>query len=152
MLKIILHPNPILRKKSLNVANISDKKIQELVPEMMETMIMSNGVGLAAPQIGQNIRLLVAKYKDKNLVVINPIITHKSILKEWDEEGCLSIPNKYGQVRRPKNITVEFFDVQGQKQILKAKGLLARIIQHEIDHLDGILFIDTAKDITDIIY
>ena len=152
MLKIILHPNPILRKKSLNVANISDKKIQELVLEMMETMIMSNGVGLAAPQIGQNIRLLVAKYKDKNLVVINPIITHKSILKEWDEEGCLSIPNKYGQVRRPKNITVEFFDVQGQKQILKAKGLLARIIQHEIDHLDGILFIDTAKDITDIIY
>ncbi|MDO8669583.1 MAG: peptide deformylase [Candidatus Buchananbacteria bacterium] len=152
MLKIITHPNPILRKRSQNVADVLSDKIQKLIPEMMETMKAKEGVGLAAPQIGQNIRLFVVGYKDKNLVIINPKIIKKSLLKEWDEEGCLSIPNKYGQVKRHKSLTVKYLNEGGQEQTLKASGLLARVIQHETDHLDGILFIDKAKNLADILY
>lgn len=152
MLEIIINPNPILRKKSQNVADVLNDKIQKLIPEMVETMKAKNGVGLAAPQIGQNIRLVVVGYKDKDLVIINPKIIKKSLLKEWDEEGCLSIPHKYGQVKRHKNITVKYLNENAQEQTLKASGLLARIIQHEIDHLDGILFIDKARNLTDILY
>ena len=145
MLDIILHPNQILRNKSQKVANVLTDKIQKLIPEMMATMDAKHGVGLAAPQIGQNIRLFVISYKDHNLAIINPEITKKSILKEWDEESCLSIPNRYGQVKRHKSVTLKYLNQNGQTEILKASGLLARIIQHEIDHLDGILFIDLAK-------
>lgn len=152
MLEIITLPNPILRKKSRQVANVLVDEIQKLIPQMIETMKVKNGVGLAAPQIGQNIRLLVVGHKDKDLVVINPKILKKSLLKEWDEEGCLSIPHKYGQVKRHKSVTIKYLNESGQEQTLKAKGLLARIIQHEINHLDGILFIDKAKDLTDIQY
>lgn len=152
MLKIIINPNPILRKKSQNVTDVLSDKIQKLIPEMIETMKAKDGVGLAAPQVGENIRLLVVGYKDKDLAIINPKILKKSILKEWDEEGCLSIPNKYGQVRRHKNITLKYLNEKGEEETLKANGLLARIIQHEIDHLDGILFIDKARNVTDILY
>lgn len=152
MLEIIINPNPILRKKSQNVTDILSDKIQKLIPEMIETMKIKDGVGLAAPQIGQNIRLLVVVYKDKDLVVINPKIVKKSLLKEWDEEGCLSVPHKYGRVKRHKNIILKYLDENKKEQTLKAKGLLARIMQHEIDHLDGILFIDKAKGLTDIQY
>lgn len=152
MLKIIINPNPILRKKSQNVTDVLSDKIQKLIPEMIETMKAKDGVGLAAPQVGENIRLLVVGYKDKDLAIINPKILKKSILKEWDEEGCLSIPNKYGQVRRHKSITLKYLNEKGEEETLKANGLLARIIQHEIDHLDGILFIDKARNVTDILY
>ncbi|NCN07380.1 peptide deformylase [Candidatus Falkowbacteria bacterium] len=152
MLKLIIHPNPILRTKSQKVTDVLDSKIQKLIPEMLETMKDSNGVGLAAPQIGQNIRLLVIGHKDKDLVIINPKIIKKSLLKDWDEEGCLSIPHKYGQVKRHKSVTIKYLNEGGQEQTIKANGLLARIIQHEIDHLDGILFIDKVKDLADIEY
>lgn len=152
MLEIIIHPNPILRKKSQKVTSILSDELQKLIPQMIETMKAKNGVGLAAPQIGQNIRLLVVSHKDQDLVVINPKILKKSLLKEWDEEGCLSIPHRYGQVKRHKSITIKYLNESGQEQTLKANGLLARIIQHEIDHLDGILFIDKAKDLADIQY
>lgn len=152
MLKLIIHPNQILRKRSQEVTNVLDPKIQQLIPEMLETMRAENGVGLAAPQIGQNIRLTVIGYKDKDLVIFNPELIKKSLLKDWDEEGCLSIPHKFGQVKRHKNVTMKYIDENGKKQTLKASGLLARIIQHEIDHLDGILFIDKVKNLTDIEY
>lgn len=152
MLKIITYPNPILREKSQNVADVLNEEIQALIPEMIETMKAKDGVGLAAPQIGKNIRLVVIEHKDKTLTIINPQIIKKSLLKEWDEEGCLSLPHKYGQIKRHKNITIKYLDENGKKQILKANGLLARIIQHEIDHLDGILLIDKARNLTDIRY
>lgn len=147
MLKILTHPNPILRKKSLPVADVLSAKIQKLIPEMIKTMLGSDGVGLSAPQIGENIRLIVISHKNKNLVVINPKITKKSFFKEWGEEGCLSTPNQFGLVKRHQSVTLKFLDKNGVKQLLKTKELLARIIQHEIDHLDGILFIDKAKKI-----
>lgn len=152
MLNMVIHPNEILRTKSQDVTNALDSKIQNLIPEMMETMKAKDGVGLAAPQIGENIRLFVINYKEKELVFINPVITKKSLVKEWGEEGCLSIPNKFGEVKRHKRVTVEYLNEGGQKQTMKAHGLLARIIQHELDHLDGILFIDKCRNLTDVFY
>ncbi|OGY50728.1 MAG: peptide deformylase [Candidatus Buchananbacteria bacterium RIFCSPHIGHO2_02_FULL_40_13] len=152
MLKIITLPNPILRKKSQPVIDVLNEKIQELIPAMVTAMKANDGVGLAAPQIGQNQRLFVIGYNDNDLVIINPQIIKKSLLKDWGEEGCLSVPHKYGRVKRPKKVTLKYLNQNGQKQVLKASGLLARIIQHEIDHLDGILFIDKAKDLTEALY
>lgn len=147
MLKIINYPNDILRQKSQPVANILSPEIQKLIPEMMETMIVGDGVGLAAPQIGQNVRLVVIKHEDDEFVIFNPKIIGKSILREWGEEGCLSLPHKFGQVKRHKKITVEYQDENNEKQVINVSGMLARIFQHEIDHLDGILFIDRAKNV-----
>lgn len=147
MLKVLIHPNPTLRKKSREVADVFSGGIKKLIPEMIETMKNSDGAGLAAPQVGENIRLIVASHKDQTLVIFNPKIIKKSILKEWGEEGCLSVPNTFGEVKRCKKITIQFLNKKGLKEKLKAEGLLARVIQHEIDHLNGILFIDKAKKI-----
>jgi peptide deformylase len=147
MLKIITNPNPILRQKSQPIKDITAKELQALIPEMAETMIKKDGVGLAAPQIGQNIRLIVIRYKDDNLAMINPKIIKKSFLKEWDEEGCLSVPNIFGDVKRCKKITIKYLDTSGQEQKLIGEGFLARVVQHEVDHLDGVLFIDKAKNL-----
>ena len=152
MLKVITNPNEILRKKSQKVADISNKKIQDLIPEMIETMLIEDGVGLAAPQIGENIRMVVINHKDNTLVMINPKIIKKSFIKEWGEEGCLSVPNKYGEVKRHKRVVVKYQNEGSENKELKAHGLLARIVQHELDHLDGILFIDKARKLTDISY
>lgn len=150
MLNIVINPNPTLRKKSKPVSDILAAEIQKLIPQMVETMLKKDGVGLAAPQVGQNIRLITVRYMDDNLVMINPQIIKKSWLKEWDEEGCLSVPGKTGEVKRCKKITVKFLDQSGKMHQLTGQGLLARVIQHEVDHLDGILFIDKAKNIRDI--
>ena len=113
-------------------------------------MLEKDGVGLAAPQTGKNIRLCVVNTKEGPICLINPEITKKSWKKEWAEEGCLSIPSIFGQVRRHKNITCKYIDKDKKIIKLDADGLLARVIQHEIDHLDGVLFIDKAKDIKEI--
>jgi len=149
ILNIITHPNPILRRisKNFNVKNIKTDDAQEFFNNMEVTMIKKDGVGLAAPQVGKNIRVITVNTKEGVICCINPEITKKSIMKEIDEEGCLSIPETFGKVKRHKNVTCIYLDRVGNKQELKAKGLLARIIQHEIDHLDGILFIDKAKNI-----
>jgi len=147
MLKIITNPNPILRQRSKKVTNIFSSKIQRLVPDMITTMMKNDGVGLAAPQIGKNIRLIVLSYEDETLVMFNPRLVKKSIFKEWGEEGCLSVPETYGDVKRHKKIVMEYQDEACETKTLKAKGLLSRIIQHEIDHLDAILFIDKAKNV-----
>ena len=151
MLKIITNPNPILRKKAEKIKDPLVLDIQKLIPEMINTMLAKDGVGLAAPQIGKSIRLIVVRYKDNNLIIINPKIIKKSLLKDWDEEGCLSVPGVFGYVKRCKKITVKYLDESGKEKKLSAEGLLARIIQHEIDHLDGILFIDKAKNLKKII-
>lgn len=147
MLDIITNPNPILRKKAVKIDDPLSSDIQKLIPEMIETMLKKDGVGLAAPQIGQSIRLITVHHKDKELVMINPQFTKKSLVKEIDEEGCLSVPNVFGDVKRCKRVTVKYIDENGKEQKLSGEGLLARVIQHEVDHLDGILFIDKAKDL-----
>ena len=152
MLKIITYPNKILRDKSQKVTDFASSKISKLIPEMMEAMHVKDGVGLAAPQIGQNIRLVVICFEEKEYIMINPKITKKSVLKDWGEEGCLSLPGKYGEVRRHKRVTVKFQNEGGKWETIKTGGLFARIIQHEVDHLDGVLFIDRAKKISDIAY
>ncbi len=144
VLKIIINPNPILRQKSspVNTKIISSLEYQQLYQDMTTTMLKKDGVGLAAPQIGKNIRLIVINYDKIIYTLINPVITKKSWAKSITEEGCLSVPNVFGNVSRHKKINIIYLDKHGNKQKLLAENMLARIIQHEIDHLDGILFID----------
>jgi peptide deformylase len=149
ILPILNHPNPTLRKKSrpLTVAEINSPEIQNLIADLENTMIVKDGAGLAAPQVGHNVRLLVLRDEEKVMVFINPQITKKSWAKEVDEEGCLSVLDKdgniiFGNVERHKKIQCLYLDARGQKQKIAAEHVLARIIQHETDHLDGILFID----------
>lgn len=149
ILKIVKNPDPILRKISeeIDLKEINSKKMNELCLNMAETMIKKDGIGLAAPQIGKNIRAVVINTKEGPVFMINPKVKNKSLTKEWGEEGCLSVPGVFGQVKRHKGLTCVFYGIKGEKEQMKAKGLLARVIQHEIDHLDGILFIDKAKDL-----
>ena len=149
ILKIITIPNPILRKKSkeINFKEINTRDFAKLVSAMGKTMIKTDGAGLAAPQIGKSIRLAVINSKDGPICLINPKITRKSWARELGQEGCLSIPGIFGQVKRHKKITVAYYNQAGKKIKQVAQGLMARVMQHEIDHLDGILFIDRATGI-----
>ncbi|MDD5043307.1 MAG: peptide deformylase [Patescibacteria group bacterium] len=139
--------NKILRRKSVELATekITSSEIKELIGDIIKTMKEEKGVGLAAPQIGENIRLFCVDTKEKPLIFINPRITKKSLGKEIADEGCLSLPGVWGPVKRSKSVEVSFYNEQGIKIKIKASGLLARVIQHEYDHLDGILFIDRLK-------
>ena len=132
----------ILRKKSRKVEVIDDK-IKTLVDDMLETMYKYNGVGLAAPQVGILKRVVVIDLYDNNgpLVLINPEILKEKGEQEVDE-GCLSFPNQFAKVIRPAEVTVKFQDIDGKEVKLKAKELLAQAISHEVDHLEGILFVD----------
>lgn len=151
-LNILINPNPILRKKSelIDDAKILDKDFQKLLLDMEETMVKKDGAGLAAPQIGQNIRVVVISHNNKTLFLINPQITKKSWAKEIEEEGCLSVLNDKGEiiyapVERHKKVNCIYINEKGVKQKIMADKLFARVIQHELDHLDGILFIDRLK-------
>ena len=144
--KIITEPNPILRQVSKSVAGVG-KEEQNLMDDMLETMYAANGIGLAAIQIGIPKRIIVMdiskeKNKKEPRFFVNPVIKNKDKLKSTYEEGCLSVPNQFAEIDRPKNCEIEFLDYYGEKKILKAEGLLATCIQHEMDHLEGILFID----------
>jgi peptide deformylase len=152
LLTIITNPNPLLRKKSkiITADDLKTNELQELVLNMEKTMKERDGVGLAAPQVGKNIRIIVVNTKDGVLAMVNPKILKKSLLKEFGEEGCLSVPGIFGQVKRHKKLTCSYLDKNGTKKTVNAEGLFARVIQHEIDHLDGILFIDKAKDLEEI--
>jgi peptide deformylase len=133
--------NSILRTVSDPVLKI-DKHLKKTISKMIKTMKYEKGVGLAAPQVGKNIRLIVCLLNEKSIVMINPIITYTSKETNFDYEGCLSIPEETDKVERFSNITLEYINEKNQK--LKANYAMfdARIIQHEIDHLDGILFTD----------
>jgi len=149
ILDIITHPNKNLRQActEIDLKTINDPSFKSFLSNMLETMLKKDGIGLAAPQVGKNIRLAVIKTKDGPLFLINPIITKKSLLKETAEEGCLSVPGVFGDVKRPKNITCSFVSQEGKLIDLRVTGFMARVFQHEIDHLDGILFIDKAKNL-----
>ncbi len=144
LLNIITHPNDILRKKCVEIKKV-DEKIRQLVLDMEHTMLEKDGIGLAAPQVGQNINLILINTKDGYIHMINPKITKKSWFKSIEEEGCLSLPNIFGKVKRSKKIRVIYNDKDNNKHKLKAEGMLARVIQHEVDHLNGVLFIDYLK-------
>lgn len=135
----------VLRKKSREIETI-DNKIRELAMDMLDTMYKNDGIGLAAPQVGILKRLIVIDIGEGPKVFINPVIT-KSSGKQTCEEGCLSFPNTFGNVDRPETITVEAFDLDGNKIKVKAKELEAVCLCHEIDHLDGIVFLDKAYDV-----
>ena len=144
ILPIVQFPNPVLAMKCQPVAEISDS-LRQLAADMGETMYKAPGVGLAAPQVGEPIRIVVidvSEEKNNLLTLINPVITEKSTEEETGEEGCLSLPGIWEKVSRSIAITVQYMDLNGQQQELKAEGLLAICIQHELDHLEGTVFID----------
>jgi len=138
--------NPILRQKSKFVEHLT-KEVRDLIIQMKKIMENDNGVGLAAPQINVSQRIIICNVDNKFYSFINPEIVKSSKETSSIEEGCLSLPNIYGEVERPEKIILKAIDSDGKKIKLKVFGLLARVIQHEIDHLDGILFIDKAKNI-----
>jgi peptide deformylase len=143
---IITEPDKLLRQVSKPVNKVG-KKEQELMTDMLETMYAANGIGLAAIQVGIPQRIIVMdickeKNKKEPRFFVNPIIKNKDPFKATYEEGCLSVPNQFAEVDRPSKCEVEYLDFNGNKQLLIAKGLLATCIQHEMDHLEGILFID----------
>ena len=147
LLEIKQAGDPVLKAVCAPVDKI-DKRLRKLLDNMAETMYASEGVGIAAPQVGELLRVCVVDVDKKNRYdLINPVITHRegSVI---DNEGCLSCPNLFGDVERAEKIRVEYISRFGKKKTLEADGLLARCIQHELDHLDGRLFIDIAKNIT----
>ena len=144
--KIITEPNIILRKKSVTLEKVDDD-LRELMDDMLETMYAAPGIGLAGVQVGILKRLIVIDVskdgeKKSPLYLINPEIISKSSNTSVYEEGCLSLPGYYAEIERPAECQIEYIDYHGKKKEMKASGLLATCIQHEIDHLNGILFID----------
>jgi peptide deformylase len=139
--RIYSFADPVLRQKARPVGRI-DKATQRLIDDMIETMRAAEGIGLAAPQIGVLERLFVAELDERVYVFINPQIVSLSQETEVAEEGCLSLPGYRGAVERPARATVRGKNRRGKIQTVEAEGLLARCFQHEIDHLDGVLFTD----------
>jgi|WetSurMetagenome_2_1015567.scaffolds.fasta_scaffold462390_1 peptide deformylase len=146
MLKIIKYPNNLLRSKTREVKarEFKDPKMRRLIFDMAKTMAAEKGVGLAAPQVGSDLRICTVQADGTAYVLVNPKIRSSSRKKDIFEEGCLSFPGEFFPVERPIKVKVQARDSDGKKIIIKADGLLARVLQHEIDHLDGILVIDRA--------
>lgn len=146
--KIIIYPNEILSTKAKPVETI-DKKIKSLIEEMKKIMIANNGVGLAANQIGENLALFIAQNNNENEILefINPKIIGFKGKQKIVEEGCLSLPQTWGYLKRYPEVIVEYQNIWNKKRRKKAKDLLAQIIQHEIDHLEGKLFTDKAIEV-----
>ena len=144
--KILTEPDPFLRQKSINVEEVNDE-IRSLMDDMIDTMYDAPGIGLAAIQIGVPKRVIVidlSKNEEKKnpLYFVNPEVITKSSNDVSYEEGCLSVPNQFAEISRPDTCKIKYLDYNGNNKILEAKGLLATCIQHEMDHLEGILFID----------
>tara|TARA_B100001063_G_C16674242_1_gene508135 strand:- start:361 stop:885 length:525 start_codon:yes stop_codon:yes gene_type:complete len=144
--KILTEPDPFLRQKSQNVIEVNDE-IRSLMDDMVETMYNAPGIGLAAIQIGVPKRVIVidlSKEGEKKtpLYFVNPEIITRSKNDASYEEGCLSVPNQFAEISRPDTCKLKFLDYDGNEKIIETKGLLATCIQHEMDHLEGILFID----------
>ena len=160
---ILQKNNPILTAENKPIEKIKSLRTSELIKKMSEALLKEpDGIGIAAPQIGESLRVFLVtsdvlslealKDRSKNappkiIVFINPTIKKRSVKKSMDIEGCLSVRGDYGEVIRPEKISIEYYDEFGKKIARGASGLLARVIQHEMDHLDGVLFIDKAKNI-----
>ncbi len=141
LLKIYTGAAPVLRRKARAIRRI-DGTIRKLAADMLETMYEAPGVGLAAPQVGISERLIVVGYEEREYVLINPVLARQSAETALGEEGCLSLPSLYGDVGRAVSVHVQGLNLAGKRCTIDAEDWLARIFQHEIDHLDGILFTD----------
>ena len=144
--KILTEPNKLLRQISQPVEHVGNEE-KKLMDDMLETMYAAPGIGLAAIQVGVPKRIIVMdisrdETKKEPMYFVNPVIKNKNSEKAKYEEGCLSVPDQFAEIERPSVCEVEYLDYDGNKQSLKAEGLLATCIQHEMDHLEGILFID----------
>jgi peptide deformylase len=144
--KILTEPNKILRQVSEPIHKVGEDE-RKLMDDMFDTMYAAQGIGLAAIQIGVPKRIIVIDIsKDENkktpMCFVNPVINNKNSENATYEEGCLSVPNQFAEIERPSKCEVTYLDYSGKKKLLKAEGLLATCIQHEMDHLEGILFID----------
>jgi len=153
ILPIVTIPTPSLRDRSKEVTRdfVLQADTQEFIKNLIITMYADDGIGIASPQVGKNIRICIVGReatpdKKQDLVLVNPVWSKTSRKTEWDTEGCLSVPKVYGKVKRYTNIHVDALDAQGNPISFEAKKFFARVIQHEVDHLDGVLFIDKAKD------
>jgi peptide deformylase len=154
---IVTVPEPVLRKKARKVTDFGPD-LQKLIDDMVETMRAAPGVGLAAPQVGVPMRVIVVEYGDEEIedaplklyTLVNPEIARASETLVSGTEGCLSIPGYVGEVERLENITIKGLNRHGKPIRIKADDWLARVFQHEIDHLDGILFTDRAKQIYEV--
>jgi peptide deformylase len=146
LLPILIVPDARLRQKCRPVGPADADAVRALAPRMLDAMYKAPGIGLAAPQVGELLRLAVVDIqkdeKREPLVLVNPEIVAASKELATREEGCLSLPGQYGDVTRPAEVRVRYFDLEGAKQEVHAEGLLATCIQHELDHLDGVLFVD----------
>jgi len=145
ILEIVKYPDKILKTKTKPVKAIT-AEIKKLIKDMIETMKKNNGIGLAANQVGVPLRILVISYKDENkkdndIVLINPVIQQKSG-KIYEEEGCLSFPGLYLKIKRANYIKVKAVNDRGKQITIEGEGLISRVLQHEIDHLDGKTFLD----------
>ena len=140
-LEIKKYPDPILRKKAQPVGKITNE-IKKIKEDMVETMIKDEGMGLAAPQVGQLKRIIIIQTEKEPLELVNPKVLKQSKETEIAKEGCLSFPGLWLEIKRAKEVEVRARDKAGREVQISAQGLQARILQHEIDHLDGILFID----------
>jgi peptide deformylase len=146
LLPILIAPDPALKMRARKVADQDSDQVRALVPRMLATMYRAPGIGLAAPQVGVGLRLAVVDLmrdeKPAPIVLVNPEVVAASEDLATREEGCLSLPGQYADVTRPARVKVRYFDQSGAKQEIEADGLLAACLQHEIDHLDGVLFVD----------
>ncbi len=145
-LKIRKYPDPVLHRKALEISQI-DTEVRQLADKMIETMVIAKGYGLAAPQVGVLKRLITLDVEDKIYVLVNPEIIKISKEKIEMLEGCLSIPGAEAEVTRPAQIRVRARDIDNQEVILDDAAMLARVLQHEIDHLNGVLFIDYVSEV-----
>ena len=136
---------PVLKEICAPVERV-DAKLKDLLDNMAETMYEANGIGIAAPQVGEAVRMVVIDIGDGLIELVNPKITFREG-SETDSEGCLSVPGIFGEVERAAKVQVEFLDRRGKRTHITAKGLLARCIQHERDHREGVLFIDVATSL-----
>ncbi len=146
LLPILIYPNPVLRKTARPVTALDADDVRALVPSMFASMYKAPGIGLAANQIGSLLRVIVVDVAPKEqpapIALINPEIIVKSGETATQEEGCLSIPDQYAEVTRPARVKVRYQDLNGMKKEIEAEGLLSACLQHEIDHLNGVLFVD----------
>jgi peptide deformylase len=145
-LRILTVPDPVLRRVARPIGSGDGEAVRDLVPRMLAAMYAAPGIGLAAPQVGLSLRLAVIDLQRDDLrapaVIINPEIVAVSTETETHEEGCLSLPGQFADVARPRVVTVRYLDIAGTRQEVTADGLFGRCLQHEIDHLDGVLFVD----------
>ena len=146
MLKLVYAPDPILKKECLPVPQVDDHH-RDLISQMYDVMYKANGVGLAAPQVGIDMRIFIldsgAREEEKKpLTMINPVLVSLDEETTPSEEGCLSFPEQFAEIDRPDKLTVEYLDEKNKKKVLSTDGFTSRIIQHELDHLNGILFVD----------